>query len=483
MKYGVVKNFIGGEFVDNDRDQLQVMSPLDGSQVGKVQMSGQEEVAQAVSAAREALPGWAGMTFKSRSDVLYNYRQLLKENRDELAEMNHTENGKSMEEAYAGIDKSIELTGFACSIPQIVSGETQEVSRGVTCWTERVPVGIVASITPFNFPLMVPHWTVPNAVALGNAVILKPSELTPVSARRMAELWKEAGLPDGVLNVVNGGKEAVEAICDHPEIRAVSFVGSTSVAKSVYRRATSHLKQVLALGGAKNHLVVLPDAHPEMAANDILASFTGMSGQRCMAASVLVCVGDVEPIVRRICENARAMVPGRNLPPLISEEARQKLLDYLDQARQGGAELLVDGREFEAGAERGGYYFGPSVIDYRQGGSMSGEEVFGPTLELLEAKNLKEAVALQQASPFGNAASIFTQNGRSAQEAVKAFSAGMCGINIGIPVPREPFSFGGWNASKFGTGDLTGESSIDFWTKLKKVTMKWNPEDKTDWMS
>jgi malonate-semialdehyde dehydrogenase (acetylating)/methylmalonate-semialdehyde dehydrogenase len=307
--------------------------------------------------------------------------------------------------------------------------------------------------------------------------------LTPVSARRMAELWKEAGLPDGVLNVVNGGKEAVEAICDHPEIRAVSFVGSTSVAKSVYRRATSHLKQVLALGGAKNHLVVLPDAHPEMAANDILASFTGMSGQRCMAASVLVCVGDVEPIVRRICENARAMVPGRNLPPLISEEARQKLLDYLDQARQGGAELLVDGREFEAGAERGGYYFGPSVIDYRQGGSMSGEEVFGPTLELLEAKNLKEAVALQQASPFGNAASIFTQNGRSAQEAVKAFSAGMCGINIGIPVPREPFSFGGWNASKFGTGDLTGESSIDFWTKLKKVTMKWNPEDKTDWMS
>jgi malonate-semialdehyde dehydrogenase (acetylating)/methylmalonate-semialdehyde dehydrogenase len=240
---------------------------------------------------------------------------------------------------------------------------------------------------------------------------------------------------------------------------------------------------VLALGGAKNHLVVLPDAHPEMAANDILASFTGMSGQRCMAASVLVCVGDVEPIVRRICENARAMVPCRNLPPLISEEARQKLKDYLDQAQRGGAEILVDGREFEADSERGGYYFGPSVIDYRKGGSMSGDEVFGPTLELLEARNLKEAVALQQASPFGNAASIFTQNGRSAQEAVKVFSAGMCGINIGIPVPREPFSFGGWNASKFGVGDLTGESSIDFWTKLKKVTVKWNPEDKTDWMS
>jgi malonate-semialdehyde dehydrogenase (acetylating)/methylmalonate-semialdehyde dehydrogenase len=483
MRYGVVKNFIGGEFVDSDRDQLEIMSPLDGSQVGRVQMSGQEEVDQAVATAREALPGWARMTFKSRSEVLYNYRQLLKENRDELAEINHTENGKSMEEAYAGIDKSIELTEFACSIPQIVSGKTQEVSRGVTCWTERVPVGIVASIAPFNFPLMVPHWTVPNAVALGNAMILKPSELTPVSARRMAELWKEAGLPDGVFNVVNGGKEAVEAICDHPEIRAISFVGSTAVAKSVYRRATSHLKQVLALGGAKNHLVVLPDAHPEMAANDILASFTGMSGQRCMAASVLICVGDVEPIVSKICENAAAMAPGRNLPPLISAEARQKLRDYLNQAERGGAEIRVDGREVKPDSETDGYYFGPSVIDYRRGGQMSRDEVFGPTLELLEARNLKEAVALQQSSPFGNAASIFTQNGRSAQEAVKAFSAGMCGINIGIPVPREPFSFGGWNASKFGVGDLTGESSIDFWTKLRKVTMKWNPEDKTDWMS
>lgn len=483
MKFIQVNNYIGGRFTESASRTIDIMSPLDGTRIGTVPMSGVFELNEAVKAAAKALPEWSGMTAKGRSAVLYRYRQLLLDNRDELAEINHIENGKSMAEAYAGVDKAVELTEFACSIPQLVSGRNQEVSRGVTCGTGRVPLGITAAVTPFNFPLMVPHWSVPNSIALGNAMILKPSEITPVSASRMAELWQQAGLPDGIFNVVNGGREVVEAICDHPEIEAVSFVGSTAVAKAVYRRSAMSLKRVLALGGAKNHLVAVPDAHPEMAAHDILASVTGMSGQRCMAASVLICVGDVEKIVRNICEKALAMVPGRDLPPIISPGAIEKLENYIAEAEEGGASILVDGRKFKPEEGYTGYAFGPTVIDYRNGGRMSDEEVFGPTLELLKADSLQEALRIENFSPYGNAASVFTQSGRTAQEAVNGFSAGMCGINIGVPVPREPFSFGGWNSSKFGAGDLTGEPGIEFWTRMKKITAKWNPEDKQDWMS
>lgn len=483
MKYGMVKNYVGGTFVESDTDQLDIMSPLDGSVIGRVGMSGNAELELAVAAAKKAQPSWGRMTFKSRAEVLYHYRQLLVKTRDELAQINHTENGKSMAEAYAGIDKAIELTEFACSIPQIVSGGCQEVSRGVTCQSMRVPLGIVSSIAPFNFPLMVPHWTTPNAIAMGNAMILKPSELTPVSAARMAELWTEAGLPDGVFNVVNGGKAIVEAICDHPDIAAVSFVGSTPVARLVYKRSAASYKKVLSLGGAKNHLLVVPDADTEMTAKDIVASVTGMSGQRCMAASVLISIGNTDHIIEKIVEMTRAMVPGEDLPPLISLQAIQKIEQYLEQAEKSGARIVVDGRTFKAKSQSNGYFFGPSIIDYRDGGVMSHEEVFGPTLELLCAADLDEAVAIQKASPYGNAASIFTQSGRTAQEATEAFSAGMCGVNIGVPVPREPFSFGGMNASKFGSGDITGELSLDFWSTLKKVTSKWSPPEKASWMS
>jgi malonate-semialdehyde dehydrogenase (acetylating)/methylmalonate-semialdehyde dehydrogenase len=299
----------------------------------------------------------------------------------------------------------------------------------------------------------------------------------------MAELWKEAGLPDGIFNVVNGGKEIVEAICDHPDIAAVSFVGSTPVAKLVYRRSAASYKKVLSLGGAKNHLLVVPDADTEMTARDIVASVTGMSGQRCMAASVLISIGNTDHIIDRIIELTQAMVPGKDLPPLISLQAIQKIEQTLEQAQKSGARIVVDGRTFKAKVNSNGYLFGPSIIDYRDGGVMSHEEVFGPTLELLSAKDLGEAVAMQMASPYGNAASIFTQSGRTAQEATEAFSAGMCGVNIGVPVPREPFSFGGMNASKFGSGDITGELSLDFWSNLKKVTSKWSPPEKPSWMS
>ena len=478
----VVKNFIGGKFEESETPTISVYSPLNGEKIGETYLSGMSELDKAVSKAKEAQVEWGKRTNKKRSEVLYNYRNLLIKYRDELANLNTLENGKSLNESYGGIDKAIELTEFACSIPQKVSGEIQEVSNGVVCREEKRPLGVVASITPFNFPVMCPHWTVPNAIALGNAIILKPSELTPLCAAKMAEMWKEADLPDGIFSVVNGAKDIVEAICDHKDIKAISFVGSSPVAEIVYKRGCGNLKKVMALGGAKNHLIVTPDAHPEMAASDILASSVGMSGQRCMAASVLIAVGESNHIINKLVEEASNVKLGVDLPPLITKEAGEKIANYLAEAEAKGAKILVDGRKFEY--EGNGYYFGPSVIDWRgTEHKMGAEEIFGPTLEILGANSIEEAIEIQNESPYGNASSIFTQNGRIADETLKGVDAGMLGVNIGVPVPREPFSFGGTKASKYGHGDITGKHSIEFWTILTKITTKWNPANKTDWMS
>lgn len=416
--------------------------------------------------------------------VFFKYRTLLERHRDELAELVHIENGKMIGEAAAEVDKSIELTEFACSLPQIITGEIMEVSKGVECRTERTPLGIVASITPFNFPNMVPNWTIPNAIALGNCMILKPSELVPVTVNRIAELLKEAGLPDGVFNVVNGAQEIVEAICDHPKIQAVSFVGSTRVAKIVYKRATSNLKRCLALGGAKNHLLVLPDANVKMTASDIAASMSGCAGQRCMAASAMVGVGEIDHIVNQLCEEARKIVPGKNLGSVISKEAKERIEEFITEAEKQGAEVLVDGRNVTVEGSEGGYYVGPTVIDYvKPEMAIAKEEVFGPVLSIMRTETLDEAIEIENSSNYGNAAAVFTQSGGLARYVMEKASAGMIGVNIGVPVPREPFSFGGWNESKFGVGDITGKTSIDFWTKMKKTTTKWNPEARTNWMS
>jgi len=333
---------------------------------------------------------------------------------------------------------------------------------------------------------MVPHWTIPNAIMTGNCMILKPSETVPVTANRIAEMLKEAGLPDGVFNVVNGGKEIVEAICDHPDIKAISFVGSTAVAKIVYKRATSNLKRSLTLGSAKNHLILMPDADTDMSANDICASFTGTAGQRCMAASVLIAVGKTDHIIEKLIADTLKIGPGLNLGPLISQESRNNITNYINEAEKSGAEILVDGRntEIDKNADKGGFYFGPTILDYTNSGMpIPSEEVFGPVLEMIRVDTLEEAIIIQKRSHFGNAATVFTQNGGTAEEIARKVSVGMVGINIGVPVPREPFSFGGWNDSKFGVGDITGKSSIEFWTQLKKITGKWSRQDKQDWMS
>jgi malonate-semialdehyde dehydrogenase (acetylating)/methylmalonate-semialdehyde dehydrogenase len=485
MKYSPVKNYINGQFVEATTDKkLQVISPVDGNLLSTVPLSSAKDLDAAVKAAKAAFPKWSRLPIKERVQVFFRYKYLLEKNLKELAELCSEENGKTYSESVAEIEKCIELTEFATSLPQLVTGEVLEVSRGVECRTEHVPLGVVASIVPFNFPAMVPNWTLPNAIALGNCMIIKPSEKVPLCCGRLAELLKEAGLPDGVFNIVHGDSEIVNAICDHPQIEAVSFVGSTKVAKIVYQRATSNYKRALALGGAKNHLMVLPDAKEDMTAQNVAASMSGCAGQRCMAASAMVGVGNVDHIIAKICDEARKIVPGKNLGAVISKESKDRIERYISEAEKDGAKILVDGRGVKVEGKENGTYVGPTVIDYvKPEMSVAREEIFGPVISIMRTETVDEALAIENANPYGNAASVFTQNGGLARYIIDHASAGMIGVNVGVPVPREPFSFGGWNESKFGVGDITGKSSIEFWTKLKKSTTKWNPEAGVNWMS
>ncbi len=485
MKYPAIQNFINGQFVYSAGNRiLEVISPLDGKLLATVPMSTCEDLDNAVKAAQAAFPGWSKTPIKERVQVFFRYKYLLEKHLKELAELCSEENGKTYGESVAEIEKSIELTEFATSLPQLVTGEVLEVSRGVECRTEHVALGVVASIVPFNFPSMVPNWTLPNAIALGNCMIMKPSEKVPLSCAKLAELLKEAGLPDGVFNIVHGDVEIVEAICDHPSIEAVSFVGSTKVAKIVYQRATSHYKRCLALGGAKNHLMVLPDAKPEMTAQNVAASMSGCAGQRCMAASAMIGVGNVDHIIAKICDEARKIVPGKNLGAVINKQSQERIERFITEAEQQGAKILVDGRNTKVAGKENGTYVGPTVIDFvTPDMAVAKEEIFGPVISIMRTDTVDEALAIENANPYGNAASVFTQNGGIARYIIERASAGMIGVNVGVPVPREPFSFGGWNESKFGVGDITGKSSIEFWTKLKKSTTKWNPEAGVNWMS
>jgi malonate-semialdehyde dehydrogenase (acetylating)/methylmalonate-semialdehyde dehydrogenase len=486
MKYPAVHNVIAGAPKEASAalPAIDVFNPSDGSVLSRVPMSGHHEVDLAVQAAHKAWPAWAATPIKERVQVFYKYKALLEKNIAELAALITEENGKIDSEARAEILKAAELTEFACSLPQITAGEVLEVSRGVECRIERFPLGVVAAITPFNFPVMVPNWSMPNAIALGNCMILKPSEMVPLSSIKIAGLLREAGLPEGVFQVVHGGKEAVEAICDHTGIAAVSFVGSTKTAKVVYRRATATLKRCLALGGAKNHLIVMPDADAEMTSGNVVASMSGCAGQRCMAASVMVAVADTDAIIAKMVLKARAMVPGPDIGPVISTESKERILHYIEEAVQAGAKILVDGRHATVKGREKGYWLGPTILDHvTPEMRIAQEEVFGPVLVIVRADDIDAALKIENASHYGNAASVFTESGGIARHVMEHAQAGMVGVNVGVPVPREPFSFGGWNDSRFGVGDITGRGSIEFWTQAKKMTTKWNREDGTNWMS
>lgn len=467
-------NWIDGQAVPFAGPHQELVSPLDGRNVASVPWSDASVVDAAVEAALRAQPGWGARTLRQRSQVAYDYRRQLITHRAELAELIHLENGKSVAEADAELTRAIEVTEFACSLPQLAAGEVLDVSPGVECRTERHPVGVGASITPFNFPAMVPHWTIPIALTLGNSLVLKPSERAPLTASRCAELLSAAGLPHGVFSVVHGGRAVVEALCDHPGIDAVTFVGSTTAARAVYVRATATLKRALALGGAKNHLIVLPDAAVESAAENIVGSMAGCAGQRCMAAANLLAVGEVGPVLKRVCEIAGALVPGPSLGPVISADSKRRIVEMIGEAERAGARVLVDGRDVPAPGHETGFYLGATVLDdVRPEMRIAREEVFGPVLSILRVDSLDEALALENGSPFGNAAAIYTRDGAAARLLARRAGAGMIGVNVGVPVPLEPFGFGGWSQSRFGVGDITGRSAIDFWTQTKKVTTRW----------
>jgi malonate-semialdehyde dehydrogenase (acetylating)/methylmalonate-semialdehyde dehydrogenase len=484
LRYPDIQNYLGGAFTQSDLPLLDVYDPSIGAVISRVPLSASAQVDAAVRHAKAALPAWSQMPIKERVQIFYRYKALLEQHVDELSALVTEENGKIPGEARAEVLKSIELTEFACSLPQIVTGEVLEVSRGVECRIERFPAGVVAAITPFNFPNMVPNWSLPNAIALGNCMILKPSELVPLSAGRIAQLLAQAGLPDGVFQIVHGGRDAVEAICDHPGIDALSFVGSTRIAKVVYRRATGNLKRCLALGGAKNHLIAMPDADPEMASSNIVASMSGCAGQRCMAASVMLAVSTTDHIIEKTVERASAMVAGRDIGPVISAEAKARITRYIDEAEAAGARVLVDGRRAVVPGREQGFYLGPTIIDnVTPDMRIAQDEVFGPVMVIIRTPDVDRALEIENASPYGNAASVFTESGGIARKVMERARAGMVGVNVGVPVPREPFSFGGWHESKFGVGDITGRGSIELWTQAKKMTTKWNREAGVNWMS
>ncbi|MEM6278866.1 MAG: CoA-acylating methylmalonate-semialdehyde dehydrogenase [Verrucomicrobiota bacterium] len=463
---------------------IEVQSPLDGARLGSIEVAASGEVEAAVSRARAAFENWSEVPVKDRVQPLFRFKLLVEQQIDELSKLVSAENGKTKGEAAAGIAKGLEVVEFATSLPALGLGGKLEVSRGVDCYTRSYPLGVVAGITPFNFPAMVPLWMFPLAIATGNAFLLKPSEQVPLTSVRMGELLLEAGLPEDVFQVVQGDRETVEELVDHPGIAALAFVGSTRVAKLVYERGISAGKRMLCLGGAKNHLIVVPDADPDITAKNVVSSATGCAGQRCMAASVLITVGDCSEVLAAIEERMRKVIPGENLGAIISSDAKGRIEGYIDRAESAGAAIRVDGRKVSVPGREDGFYVGPTLID---GVDVSSEcacdEIFGPVLTVLHVDTLDEALAIENDNPYGNAASIYTSSGATARYFEDKASAGMIGVNIGVPVPREPFSFGGWNDSVFGVGDITGEDGIRFWTKQKKVTQKWSASASQNWMS
>jgi malonate-semialdehyde dehydrogenase (acetylating) / methylmalonate-semialdehyde dehydrogenase len=480
-----VYNFVGGAWQKPQGPSLPVMSPYFGKAVGTVYCSTAEDVDQAVQAAKAAFPAWAALPLKNRTQIMFGFRDILLRDLDTIAHAVSLENGKTIGESRAGIMKGVEVLEFALSLQNTDSGGRMEVSRGVYCEYRREPLGVVSSITPFNFPAMVPMWTLPIAITLGNAFVWKPSEKTPMTSLYIANALKEAGLPDGILTVVQGDRVAVEAITDHPDIQAISFVGSTKIAETVYKRSTNNSKRCLALGGAKNHIILLPDADPQMSGLGISDSFTGCAGQRCMAASVLLAVGDVDPIIDQIVAQAASQEVGNTMGAIITAEQVKFLHEAIAQAEADGATVRLDGRKATVAEPYGeGFWIGPTVLDNVKPGTQAATvELFGPIISIVRCQNISEAMAIENSSSYGNAASVFTSSGAMADYVARHASAGMVGVNIGVPVPREPFSFGGINASKFGHGDITGAQSLDFWTNTKKVTSKWAMQNDHNWMS
>jgi malonate-semialdehyde dehydrogenase (acetylating)/methylmalonate-semialdehyde dehydrogenase len=485
-------NFVGGAWVKARGAISDIRSPYTGGIIGRVHHSTQADLDEAISGARKGFETWSRTPIKDRCAVLFNFRQVLLREADTIAQQAALECGKTPTEAKAGLMKGIEVLEFALSIQNLDAGGKMEVSRGVFCEYRREPLGVVAGITPFNFPAMVPMWMIPIAIAVGNAFVWKPSDKTPLTSILIANAAKEAGIPDGVLTVVQGAKDTVQNILDHPGISAVGFVGSSPVAKAVYTRGTANGKRVLALGGAKNHIILMPDAEVEMSSRGITDSYTGCAGQRCMAASVLLAVGKtpetqklIDRLIGQIVTQSAQIRVGTDMGAIITSQSKKNLSDAIARAESQGVKVLLDGRKVQApqGME-GGNWLAPTILDGVKPGSQAAcEELFGPVLSIIRVDTLSQALAIENSNEYGNAASVFTTTGAVAERVAQEARAGMVGVNIGVPVPREPFSFGGIQESRYGHGDITGPDGLDFWSHKKKVTTKWvNPPDR-NWMN
>jgi len=459
-----------------------VYDPATGRLAREVDFASVEEVDAAVRAAVEAFPGWRATSLSKRTDILFRIRNLVHDNRERIAAFLTAEHGKVPSDALGEVARGLENLEFACGVPHLLKGGfSEQVSSGIDVYQIRQPLGVVAGITPFNFPAMVPMWMFANAIACGNCFVLKPSEKDPSASIYLGELLHEAGVPDGVFNVVQGDKVAVDRILEHPDISAVSFVGSTPIARYIYETGTRHGKRVQALGGAKNHMVVLPDADIDMAADAAVSAAYGSAGERCMAISVVVAVGDVaDPLVAAI-ESRLPKVkvgpgsdPSAEMGPLVTREHRDKVAGYLDKGREQGADVVADGREHEVSKESEGFFLGPSLID-RVTPDMDSyrNEIFGPILEVMRVGTYDDAVKLVNESPYGNGTAIFTRDGGAARQFQFEVQAGMVGINVPIPVPVAYYSFGGWKNSLFGDIHMYGPEGINFYTRAKVVTARW----------
>jgi len=464
---------------------IDVRSPYNGALLGSVPDSGAEQVAHVVAAASQVQRAWASTPIKERSVPLFRFRELCLARLDELAHSAARECGKTVDEARAGVLKGLEVAEYALGLQNLDLGGSLEVSRGVRCEVRREPLGVVCGITPFNFPAMVPMWMFPIAITLGNCFVLKPSEKVALTSLMLGELMLEAGYPAGVFSLVHGGKTAVDALLEHPDVKAYGFVGSSKVAAQVYARGAALGKRVLALGGAKNTIILAPDADPALAVSGVVASFTGCAGQRCMAGSLLVAVGECDPLIDGIVAAAASLRLGRDMGAIIDGAALERLEAAIARAVKEGATLRIDGRRPTAPhAHEQGHWLRPTILDHVSPRSFAAtDELFGPVLSIVRVKTLHEALEIEKASPYGNATSVFTQSGAVAQQVSDQAESGMIGINVGVPVPREPFSFGGSKASRFGHGDITGAGGVELWTQLKKVTSKWAKAPDGTWMS
>lgn len=478
-----VNHWIGGARVPGTSGRTgPVFDPATGRTAREVDFASADEVAAAVAAAKAAFPAWRATSLSRRTEILFNIRNLVSERRTELAALLTAEHGKVPSDALGEIARGLENLEFACGVPQLIKGQySEQASTGVDVYQIRQPLGVVAGITPFNFPAMVPMWMFGNAIACGNTFLLKPSEKDPSAALFLAELLAEAGLPAGVFNVIQGDKVAVDAILDHPDVKAVSFVGSTPIARHIYETGTARGKRVQALGGAKNHMVVLPDADVNMAADAAVSAAYGSAGERCMAISVVVAVGDVaEPLVDAIKERLpRIKVgpgtdPEAQMGPLVTREHRDRVASFLDRARAQGATVVADGRELDLYRDSEGFFLGVSLVD-RVTPDMDSycTEIFGPVLEVVRVNSYPEAVQLVNDNPYGNGTAIFTRDGGAARQFQFEAEAGMVGINVPIPVPVAYYSFGGWKASLFGDLHMYGPEGIQFYTRAKVVTSRW----------